>query len=38
MNNINIINLTPHEVNIITETENISIPASGTIARCKTEI
>jgi len=37
MNNINIINLTPHEVNIITDNGNISIPASGTIARCKTE-
>ena len=38
MNNINIINLTPHEVNIILENGNIiNIPASGTIARCKVE-
>lgn len=31
------INLTPHEVNIITENNTITIHTSGNIARCKTE-
>lgn len=30
-----IINLTPHVINIITDSENIIIEPSGTIARCK---
>lgn len=35
--NKNIINLTPHAINIILETEKtITIEPSGTIARCKT--
>jgi hypothetical protein len=33
---MNIINLTPHDVNIITDAGNITIPASGQVARCST--
>ncbi len=33
---MNIINLTPHDVNIITDTGVITIPASGQVARCST--
>lgn len=32
-----IINLTPHEINLLVRDEEIAIPPSGTIARCEEE-
>lgn len=31
---VKIVNLTPHDINIVTENGNINIPTSGIIARC----
>ena len=36
-NSVNFVNLTPHEVNFITDAETISIPASGNLARVTTK-
>lgn len=35
---MNLINLTPHKINIITETSEIEIQPSGKIARCSEKI
>lgn len=35
MKNIELVNLTPHDVNIIIEDKTLTIATSGTIARCE---
>lgn len=36
-NSINLVNLTPHEIRIIREDQEVVIQPSGTIARCQVE-